>query len=119
MLVACQLVGRASWRVAEGVLAQVRARWPTPLDVANSRGDLDEVLYPLGFNNRRAFVLRMFAGAWVMEPPRTSDEVFRMPGCGTYASETWAIFIEGRRDFRPHDARLLWYVTDGKEGRSG
>lgn len=111
MLVGCQLVNKAGWRVAEGVHAEVRRLWPTP--VALSAADpvrLGNVLRPLGFGSRRAPMLVAFAAAWHVAEPRTAEDVEGMPGCGRYAADTWRIFVEGRRDVEVTDGRLEWFL---------
>lgn len=111
MLVACQLVNRASWEVAEGVLSRVRAKWPEPSALEFADADaLARVLRPIGLQNGRARNLIAFARAWRLTRPATRDDVLSMPGCGPYAADAWAIFIEGRRDVDPTDGKLNWYL---------
>jgi endonuclease III len=120
MLVGCQLVNRARWSVARGVMDRLRLRWGSPEDLSRAAlGDIAHVVRPLGFQRSRAGSLRRFAGAWLMDEPGTREDVLAMPGCGGYAADSWAIFVEGRRDVAPTDSRLVWYLTDGREGRSG
>jgi hypothetical protein len=33
-----------------------------------------------------------------------------MPGCGKYAADSWAVFVEGRTDVEPDDGKLNWYI---------
>ena len=40
----------------------------------------------------------------------TVGDVLTLPGCGRYAADSWAIFVEGRLDVSPSDGKLNWYV---------
>lgn len=114
MLVACRLVNRASWRVAEGVLLRVRGLWPTPGRLASAPADaLTAALRPLGLQNGRARDLSALAAAWLRGPPATRQDVLRLPDCGPYAADSWALFVERRRDVRPTDGKLLWWMRRG------
>ncbi len=111
MLVACQLVNLTTWRQAEPAFRWVLARHLTPGNLAAAEpGALHDALRPLGLWRRRAIILPRFARAWLQEEPRRYDDVMGMPGCGKYAADSWAIFVEGRSDVEPRDGKLNWYV---------
>lgn len=38
--------------------------------------------------------------------------MLRLSGCGRYASDSWAIFVEERRDVEPTDGKLKWYLQE-------
>ncbi len=117
MLVACILVNRTKWSVAEPVFAAMRERWPTPyrLSWAGQR-EVEEVVRPLGFGTQRAVRLTQLALEWqrlyvlLHRRIETADEVLRLPGCGRYAADSWAIFIENRCDVQPKDKALQEYL---------
>ena len=112
MLVACRLVNRTTWKKAEPVLAALRETWPEPrlLAVADVY-DVGDTVQTLGFRQGRAASLIDLASAWDRERPKTAEDVLVLPGCGTYASDSWAIFVEGRTDVDPVDARLREYLA--------
>lgn len=111
MLVACQLVNLTTWRQAKPVLWWLRHEYADEWGLAKARSaDLRRMLRPLGLWRRRARTLVAMARAWTTSPPLTAEDVMRLPGCGRYAADSWAIFVEGRRDVSPSDRRLRWYL---------
>ena len=110
MMVACQLVNRATWEVAEPIHKEIRRRYPTIWDLAMARHrDLVRIIRPLGFQNGRAKNLKAMARAW--DAPRTAADILELPGCGKYAADSWAIFVEGNLDVQPNDGKLNWYLA--------
>lgn len=119
MLCACVLVNRTRWSQAESVLNEVRERWPTPHQLSwAGQEELEEVLRPLGFGRQRARRLQDLANEWqrwwvfLQKRPATASDVLTLPGCGKYASDSWAIFVEGRLDVCPTDRALKAFLTD-------
>lgn len=113
MLVACQLVNLTTWRQAEPAFRMILARHLTPGSLAAvDPASLERPLRPLGLWRRRSVMLPRFASAWLLGPPSTYDDVLAMPGCGRYAADSWAIFVEGRTDVRPDDGKLEWYLEE-------
>lgn len=111
MLVACQLVNLTTWEQAEPAWTWLRRRYVHPRILRRAHEeDLHEALRPLGLWRRRSNILIRFANAWSLNPPATAQEVLKMPGCGKYAADTWALFVEGRRDVQPTDGKLLWHL---------
>lgn len=103
MLVACVLVNRTRWSQAKPVFDEIFRRWPTVNDLAAARvSDLTDVVRPLGMWNARALNLVCMAMAWVYG----QRCVMKLPGCGKYAADSYAIFVEGRRDVEPTDRVL-------------
>lgn len=112
MLVGCVLLNRATWRVAAGVHAALREGWPTAADLAAADPrELAPLVRRLGFGRHRAETLPLLGAAFAARAPRTAADVAELPGCGRYAADSWAIFVEGRRDVRPTDARLREYLS--------
>ena len=104
MLVACQLVNLTTWRQARPAFEWIRETAVEPLNLSLADPpDLEDVLRPLGLWRRRAVMLPRFAGAWLRGRPETAEDVIRMPGCGRYAADSWAIFVERRFDVEPDD----------------
>jgi len=116
MLAACQLVNRASWARARGVLDEVRRRWPgqTYLALADL-WELTDAVRPLGFQRQRAINLVSMAQAWANCPDESRGrvDVLRLPGCGRYAADSWEIFVLGRRDVEVTDKRLRQFLDRG------
>lgn len=111
MLVACQLVNLTTWKQAEPAFRSILARHLTARALAAAGpASLHDALRPLGLWRRRAIVLPRFARAWLRAEPRRYDDVLRLPGCGKYAADSWAIFVDGRLDVEPCDGKLNWYV---------
>lgn len=111
MVVACVLVNRTRWSEARATHSELLARWPTadamaPADPA----DVEPILRRLGFGERRSANLVALARAWRERPPSRAAHLLTMPGCGRYAHDSWAIFVDGRDDVIPTDAKLLSHV---------
>lgn len=106
------MVNRATWRVAAPVHATLRRLYPLPASLAAaSPDDIRPILRPLRFVTRRAERLVAFARAWVEGPPVTADDVLGMPGCGRYAADSFAIFVEGKTYISPTDRRLVEHLS--------
>lgn len=120
MLVACSLVNLTTWEQAEPAFRWLRNIYADPehLSLAGP-GELHLVLRPLGLWRRRALILPHLASAWLRDPPSSCNDVLRLPGCGKYAADSWAIFVEGRLDVEPDDGKLNWYVDRMKELHDG
>ncbi len=112
MLVACCLVNLTTWQQARPALEQLLSTYPTPYDLSLAKPeDLHETLQPLGLWRRRAISLVRLANEWLLRPePRSIMDIYRLPGCGKYAADSWAIFVEGRTDVDPTDGKLSWYL---------
>lgn len=112
MLVACQLVNLTTWAQARPVLDALLSSYPTPESLAQAQPeDLHDVLRPLGLWRRRSVTLVRMAQGWLLgSGPRGTMDIYRLPGCGKYAADSWAIFVEGRTDVEPTDGKLSWYL---------
>jgi len=111
MLVACSLVNRTTWGKARVVHSRLKLRYRTAGGLAAAAPeDLHDALRPLGLWRQRSRSLVALARSFCDRRPRTAGEVARLPGCGKYAADSWAIFIEGRTDVRPDDGKLGWYM---------
>lgn len=113
MVVGCLLVNRASWTAAAPIHAELRAGC---VDAAGLAGmeirTLEMLLRPLGFVGRRPALVHGLAALWAtIGGPYDAEHIMTYPGCGRYARDTWAIFVEGRRDVEPTDRRLRQYLA--------
>ena len=116
MIVACQLVNLTTWKQAEPTFRWLLATYLTPTVLADAApDDLHEAMKPLGLWRRRSIMLIRFAHAWSQERPGCYDDVLKLPGCGKYAADSWAIFVEQRLDVQPKDGKLGWYIDRMKE----
>lgn len=112
MLVACQLVNQTTWEQARPALREIMGRYDI-YGLAHARPRmLHGVLRPLGLWRRRADLLVRMAEDWVIERPRTGEDVERMAGCGLYARHSWEIFVEGRIVRGATDHKLRWYLSE-------
>lgn len=110
MLVACSLVNLTTWQQAKPALEAILERYGRPEELARAEPtDLHDVLRPLGLWRRRAVSLVRLAGRW-LEVDHASVNIKSLPGCGKYAADSWAIFVEGRTDVDPTDGKLSWYL---------
>lgn len=115
MLVMCVLVNRTSGKVAAPVLDDVRRRWPTPDSLSTADvSELEKATARLGFGKRRSTNLVRLAESWCSRLPKTSADVLEMPGCGRYAADSWAIFVERRSDVEPTDSVLTAYLDNNR-----
>ena len=111
MLVACQLVNLTTWTQARPAFEHLVMLYDGPGDLRYAGpGELRSPLRPLGLWKKRAVMLPRFAGAWLRGRPSIAEDVMKMPGCGKYAADSWAIFVEGRTDVEPTDGKLIWYL---------
>lgn len=112
MLVACSLVNLTTWAQARPAFAALQTLYPGPEYLARAvPEDMHPFMRPLGLWRRRTETLIRFARAWVEQgTPADAAAVLKRPGCGQYASDSWAIFVEGRTDVDPTDGKLGWYL---------
>ena len=118
MMVGCQLANRTTWEQAWPAFLHIRRAHPDVPALARARPeDLHDALRPLGLWRRRAIILPRFARAWLQSPPAVYDDVLGLPGCGKYAADSWAVFVEDRLDVDPDDGKLNWYL-DRRKGQT-
>lgn len=119
LLVACQLVNLTTFDQAEPALKWLMSRYDVYTLGCASEEDLHAVLKPLGLWRRRSRTLIAFAHRRRTMEPRTRQDVLKLPGCGKYAADSWAIFIENDYCVKPDDGKLNWYLANMKEKRHG
>lgn len=110
MLVACFLLDRCREEVVRPVLAAVLKSWPAPARLASAdEKKLALVLRPLGLQSTRARrLIEMSRRFWSTEELGVES----IPGVGSYALDSWRIFVEGRRDVHPQDRKLQAFLSD-------
>jgi endonuclease III len=111
MLVACSLVNKTTWSKARLAHSRLKLRYRTAKGLAAAAPeDLHDALRPLGLWRQRSKSLVALAQSFYYWRPKTAEEVAKLPGCGKYAADSWAIFVEGRADVRPDDKKLKLYL---------
>lgn len=130
MLVACALVNLTHWRQAKPVFEELFVTcdgksWNL-MRIPDE--DLVEILRPLGLQTRRARNLKAMCEDWQDLLASRIDEhdkevyrkdILKLSGCGQYAADSWAIFMEGDLSVEPTDGRLNEYLEHQKKfGRS-
>jgi endonuclease III len=109
MLVGCILVNCTTWRAAKPVHAELmRNHTPESMAVLPP-AKLYPIVKGLGFGAVRSRNLVGLAMAWVQKPPRTAADVLELPGCGKFARDSWAIFVDGA-PADPTDKKLISYL---------
>lgn len=112
MLVACIMVNQTAWTQSEPVFAHM---------LKSSKGDprwflrvdpeyLEEILTPLGMVTKRQQYLTDLPVKWFQIEPETRMDVYDLPGCGTYAADSWAIFVEKDFTVKTGDKDLKRYL---------
>lgn len=111
MLVACQLVNQTPWVRSEKVFHALRRLWSTPEDLACADAcQVYEVVRQLGLGRRRAGLVGKLARRWLSNPPTEAQDVLKFPGCGSYAADSWGIFVERDRSVIPSDRKLIEFL---------
>jgi endonuclease III len=110
LLLACSLVNLTNWETAQPIHAGLMARYSIEEIAGLDPEALQEDLRPLGLWRRRSLSTVRLARAWLAGPPGRAADVLKLPGCGQYASDSFAIFIEGRTDVDPTDGKLNAYL---------
>lgn len=120
MMVACCLVNLTTWEQAEPAFLNLRRRFVHAGGLAGARpARLVHALRPLGLSNIRSKRLVAMAKAWCTQVPSSASDVLSLPGCGSYAADSWAIFIEGRLLDRDtvSDHKLGWFLDAVASGK--
>lgn len=118
MLVACSLVNLTTWEQARPAHRELMRRYTIRTLASAEPAELHELMRPLGLWRRRSAVLVSMANAWLLRRPRTHNDVGGLPGCGRYASDSWAIFVEGCTCVEPTDGKLNWYMEECVNGKA-
>ena len=115
MLLACVLVNRTTWEQARPVFKWlVKTHTIRTLAEARPRS-LCRVLKPLGIWRQRSRSLPALARAWLVHRPTCAADVLALPGCGKYAADSWAIFVDDDLNVEPKDGKLNWYLERRKQ----
>lgn len=108
LLVVCLLCNRSRGELAYPVALELFHRWPTPEAMAAADPDeIEPLVRGLGFGRRRAVFIPRMSAEYVSGDWTRPEDLY---GCGRYAADAWAIFVDGRDDVVPTDGHLLRYV---------
>jgi hypothetical protein len=118
LLVGCVLLNVTTRTQVDAVHPELFRRWPTPEKMAGAReATIARVLEPLGCSARRAVTLKRMSHDFLEHESRAGEGVllsYDVPhfyGLGEYARDSWAIFVEGRRDMEPTDRVLAAWLA--------
>ncbi len=114
LLVGCVMVNRATWAAAQPIHAKMMEDWRSPEGLLSllSAEETQDLLRPLGFPVSRARYIRNLAFRWLKEPLSNHKEVGSVVGLGQYAADSWAIFVDGKRNVKPKDKRLREFLRE-------
>lgn len=115
VLVGCVLVNVGSWKAAETKFHALRASMPNPRYFFGKRESIELIVRPLGLSERRADALMALAVAWhdAKDPENwTREDLLKVPGFGTYAADSWDIFVR-KAPCRPRDRVLRRWTGMG------
>ena len=108
ILIVCILLNRTSGRTVKRVLPHLFDRWPTAERMSMAVvSDVAECIRMCGLQNRKATHLVVLSRRYL---ERDWNSVEELPGVGEYASDSWKIIVDGRRDFVPRDSVLKSYL---------
>lgn len=113
LLVVCILLNRTDgMKQVKPVLADFFDEWPTPERFIDAPPeDIRRFLKPLGFKNIRYDRLYDMSCDWLAGKRPPND---KLHGVGTYAIESYQIFVGGYLVEDPHDKELKAYVKWAK-----
>jgi methyl-CpG-binding domain protein 4 len=121
MLVRCILANRTSGAQAAPALNKLMAGWGTAGRIAGAPVErIERIIRPCDLSQARARSIIALAKEWGRHGAGWHRRHFRradvlgLPGCGRYASDSWAIFIEGDSEVRPTDRKLQAFLKGAK-----
>jgi len=114
VLVTCLMLNKTAGKMANPVIREILRRWSTPSDYLSSAENetVIELIRPLGLFRTRERRLGELAEALFLGKPY--DQI---PGVGKYGRDSYMIFVEGRLDLNPTDAKLKAYLNHRKSIR--
>jgi methyl-CpG-binding domain protein 4 len=107
VMVACLMLNRTHGRQVRPMVTELFERAPTPEAAVRAvdAGELDHLLRPLGFINRRKRALRAMAVDYCAGKRRASCY-----GTGDYCTDSLRIFVDGETDVATDDPWLKKYL---------
>lgn len=103
IIVCCALLNQTSGKQVVPMLQELFRRCPGPEEMLYQ--DVSDLLRPLGFQNRRASLLRRMSGDYV-----SGVAPEKCYGVGPYARDALALFVDERIDIETSDHRLKQYL---------
>ncbi len=97
MMIGCILLNQTTRAQVDTVRHQLFETYPDALAMAEANPDIvAEIIRPCGLQNRRTKSIINFSNAWINWEPETP--IIKYPGIGTYAEDSWNIFVDGKLD---------------------
>ena len=107
LLVCCMCLNMTSIVQVRPIITQLFATYPTPAAMAAAdQPTLASMVRSLGLYNRRSRAIIALSHAFT----RGWSDVMDLPGIGKYAADSYRIFVDGKIDVEPSDAKLKKYI---------
>lgn len=115
--VCCILLNRTRRCVLDRIRHRLFRAFPNPAAMAAADpARISRIIRSLGFQNRRARALIRFSAEYDewdrAGRPGGSEGLRDLYAVGDYAVDSWAIFVDGRRDVAPTDLKLIWWLAE-------
>lgn len=119
MLVGCVLLNLTTRTQVDRVVDRLFTEFPDAHAMMNAEPHIIEgIIAPLGLQILKTSRLKEMSRDWVglKNEKERSDAMAKMQltGVGSYARDSWWIFVEGRRDVDPIDKELKKYLEAQK-----
>lgn len=111
VIVLCALMNRTHARQVRPIVRELFAMWPTPDEMARASANLEDLIRPLGFVNRRAKAIRRMSADYAR-----GCSPYYCAGVGQFGKDALDVFVHGRTNVRPKDGFLEKYVEWVKTG---
>ena len=109
IMVGCILLNLTTHVQVRRVIYKLFEKWPTPKAMSSAdASELSNLLRPLGMQNRRANTLIRFANEWLGD----WDDPIDLYGIGTYAKNSYEIFVNKNLDVKVKDKELTKYLEN-------
>jgi methyl-CpG-binding domain protein 4 len=107
MTVACILLNQTTNQQVRKILYPLFDFLKSPANTAElSPSQIYPFVKSTGFGNLKSERIIKMSQKWISGFERVQE----LPGVGKYATESWQIFVEGRKDFVPSDKKLKMYL---------
>ncbi len=108
VLICCIMLNCTSRKQVDRIREDFFKKYPDPnRAVAANDEEMEEILAPLGFRNRRTLAIKRFSNDWVNLEWKEPKELY---GIGKYAQDSWDIFYKGDLLVEPTDGVLKKYL---------
>ncbi len=105
IIVVAALMNRTHARQVRPILKPLFMTYPKPRDMSVASAELEKLIKPLGFSNRRSKALREMSADY-----HNGIVPSLCRGVGDFGRDCIAVFVEGRTNLRPKDGYLAKYI---------